>query len=670
MTSNNDEFSDSSDHATHLSTSQAFDDVRAMRGSLSELRRMSTSSVEPRDRVDAAYAFGNRPRALSRASRASSRSCAVSVHSQFSDDVPGGILLNASQAAARTGAGNSVGGAGAGSGAGAGPGVGSGAGAGEGIIPLSRHRSRRMTRSSNVSLHSMDNQSEADPDDVLQTREDVFFTMGGDHSRDDGIDFVELDDLREAARQKSNLAAVVGESSTDEGDGIAQEPLSGGRPQKYYSHRPLVPQPVGGGLKDDSPSSATIDVPVLDSSKDNLREEAEVQFEKGRVYSKERFSFFASEFEDTIHAPQLSALVEEGQSFSELFNESSGTWWLDCMDPTDDEMRIISRAFGIHPLTTEDITTEESREKVELFKNYYFVCFHTFDHDRESEDFLEPVNVYIVVFRTGILSFHFSPIQHAGNVRKRIRQLRDYVSVSADWICYALIDDITDSFAPIIHEIEEEADIIEDSVYVARDDDFVGLLRRIGESRRKVMTLLRLLSGKADVIKMFAKRCQENWDNAPKGEIGLYLGDIQDHIFTMHQNLSVYERIFSRSHGNYMAQLQVESVSSNNRVTEVLGKVTMLGTLFLPMNLITGLFGMNVTVPGEAQGNVKWWLGIFFFMVGMGIILFFVGHYWFMSGENSRLANSSGVSVRSSAASLFSRRTRRERADPRLGLRD
>ena len=61
----------------------------------------------------------------------------------------------------------------------------------------------------------------------------------------------------------------------------------------------------------------------------------------------------------------------------------------------------------------------------------------------------------------------------------------------------------------MIHGIEYEADAIEDAVFTARDTDFSSMLQRIGESRRKVMTLMRLLSGKADVIKMFAKRCQE-----------------------------------------------------------------------------------------------------------------------------------------------------------------
>jgi magnesium transporter len=68
------------------------------------------------------------------------------------------------------------------------------------------------------------------------------------------------------------------------------------------------------------------------------------------------------------------------------------------------------------------------------------------------------------------------------------------------------------------------------------------MLRRVGECRKTVMSLYRLLGNKADVIKGFAKRCNEHWDIAPRNEIGMYLGDIQDHIVTMTGNLSHYEK--------------------------------------------------------------------------------------------------------------------------------
>jgi magnesium transporter len=73
------------------------------------------------------------------------------------------------------------------------------------------------------------------------------------------------------------------------------------------------------------------------------------------------------------------------------------------------------------------------------------------------------------------------------------------------------------------------------------------MLRQVGACRKKVMGLYRLLGTKADVIKGFAKRCNEHWEVAPKSEIGLYLGDIQDHIVTMTGNLSHYERFVEKS---------------------------------------------------------------------------------------------------------------------------
>lgn len=237
-------------------------------------------------------------------------------------------------------------------------------------------------------------------------------------------------------------------------------------------------------------------------------------------------------------------------------------WWLDVLSPTEDELKVISQAFGIHPLSAEDIMLEEAREKVELFHNYYFVNYRTFDQDPRSANYMDPVNMYSVVFREGIITFHFSMTPHPANVRRRIRQLNDYLLVSSDWISYALVDDITDVFGPIIEDIEEEVDDIDEAIMSswgdekkkeARGDDekasmvtpeLTGgdVLRRVGDCRKRVMSLYRLLGNKADVIKGFAKRCNEQYMVTPHSDIGLYLGDIQDHIVTMTSNLSHYEK--------------------------------------------------------------------------------------------------------------------------------
>ena len=477
------------------------------------------------------------------------------------------------------------------------------------------HRSRRPTFN-NGSVRNLSLKD--DRTSVHNAAEDdVCFPTPDESTKTYNIDFEELDEfVAETLRAK----AV-------NGHGIRQKKLSfssqGNKPQTFqdlrYSAVPKIITHSTSSLKavsekvlDDSDTA----INSKDGGDERDGDPLGANGPRERRHSlagPTRYSFFTSEIESTIHAADFADLLSPGNTCRDLFDlpDDGGVWWLDIMNPTEEELHVFQRAFGIHRLTTEDIITQEVREKVELFKQYYFVCFRSFfQMDIHSEDYMEPVNVYMVVFREGIITITYTPSPHAANVRKRIGKLRDYMALTADWICYAMIDNIVDTFGPPIHAIEHEADTIEDSVFVARTEDFTPLLRQIGECRKKVMSLMRLLGGKADVIKGFAKRCNEQYSVTPRGEIGLYLGDIQDHVVTMMSNLGHFEKMLSRSHSNYLAQLSVGAIVTGNRANEVLSKITLVATILVPLNLICGLFGMNVPVPGRNTDGLGWFFGI------------------------------------------------------------
>lgn len=128
---------------------------------------------------------------------------------------------------------------------------------------------------------------------------------------------------------------------------------------------------------------------------------------------------------------------------------------------------------------------------------------------------------------------------------------------------------------------------------------------------------MRLLGGKADVIRGFSKRCNESYDVTPRGDIGLYLGDIQDHVVTMMSNLGHFEKMLSRSHSNYLAQLSVDQIQQGTRQNEVLSKITLLASILVPLNLVCGLFGMNVPVPGRNTEGLGWFFGILGVIIAM-----------------------------------------------------
>jgi magnesium transporter len=78
----------------------------------------------------------------------------------------------------------------------------------------------------------------------------------------------------------------------------------------------------------------------------------------------------------------------------------------------------------------------------------------------------------------GRYQFHFRTSPHPQNVRRRIKQLKDYISVTSDWISYALIDDITDAFGPLIQSIEYEVDSIDELVLILKESEQSDMLRR------------------------------------------------------------------------------------------------------------------------------------------------------------------------------------------------
>ncbi|CAJ0833649.1 13830_t:CDS:2 [Entrophospora sp. SA101] len=306
-----------------------------------------------------------------------------------------------------------------------------------------------------------------------------------------------------------------------------------------------------------------------------------------------RFTFYSTET-GTIRTNCFSEIPPKGQTMTELLKQ--GYFWIDVLSPTDSEMRILSSIFHIHPLTTEDIETEESREKCELFKNYYFINFRSYNQNNcNPSDDIEPISMFNVVMREGILS--------------------DYIKVTPDWINYALIDDITDSFAPLIRQVEFQSDAIDQLVLVLKNSEQQDMLVRIGICRKMVMTFLKLLGTKADVIKALIKRCEE---------INAAGGEKNDHIITMLQNLNHYELILSRAHSNYLAQISIEITQLSNKTNEIINKLTVFATVLVPMNVVTGLFGMNVKVPGQDEDDLIWFFSIVGALTLFGLISYFI----------------------------------------------
>jgi magnesium transporter len=169
----------------------------------------------------------------------------------------------------------------------------------------------------------------------------------------------------------------------------------------------------------------------------------------------------------------------------------------------------------------------------------------------------------------------------------------------------------------LITEIEQEASAIEDTVFLTRVDELSSVLLRVHDCRKKNMYTIHFLRGKAVVVKSLARHWDEAYLETPRNRIGLFLSDVQDHIETKMSKLEHFEDILSRSHSDYLTRLSVDTIGNRTRTLKVIVRITVIAAIVIPLNVICGLFGMNVWVPGRGSNGLGWWFGI----LG-GIILF------------------------------------------------
>ncbi|KAL4912684.1 hypothetical protein BDW62DRAFT_194065 [Aspergillus aurantiobrunneus] len=341
-----------------------------------------------------------------------------------------------------------------------------------------------------------------------------------------------------------------------------------------------------------------------------------------------QLTFFSSQLDSCLQAPSLDALKALYEPLSPLLEDGTygGLWWLDVTAPSEDDIETLSRIFNLHPLTTEDIKIRENREKIEAFGPYYFLSLRPARQvDTHEGARTSAVNVYAVVFRDGVLSFSMGSNPHVGHVRSRIKEHQSHLYLTSDWICYALIDDIVDGFAPFISQVESGVDTVEDSVSITRPDDIGLALQQIYRCRKEVLHIRQLLNDKTDVIRCFARHCDAF--GASSSQVTLYLSDIQDHVLTMMGNLDAAEQMLSRGQSKYLSQLSFDSTRMRNQISHALSRLTVIAGIVVPLQFVTGLFGMNVTVPAQESDTLTAWFSILGILLGLVVIFLTVARW-------------------------------------------
>jgi Mg2+ and Co2+ transporter CorA len=103
-----------------------------------------------------------------------------------------------------------------------------------------------------------------------------------------------------------------------------------------------------------------------------------------------------------------------------------------------------------------------------------------------------------------------------------------------------------------------------------------------------------------------------------------YFRDVYDHVVMMIQKLQIMNEVLTSLEETYLAKISIEMAKTSNEVNDVMKKLTLFASIIVPMTFISGVFGMNISIPwqtpGDDTGSLSAFVGIVVFMVVFAIL--------------------------------------------------
>jgi magnesium transporter len=249
-----------------------------------------------------------------------------------------------------------------------------------------------------------------------------------------------------------------------------------------------------------------------------------------------------------------------------------------------DAVRALATKYDLHPLAVEDVLHARQRPKVESYggedSEMLARLFIVVRVPRIKDEILLNEQLSIFVGHSTVLTFQQSRSEVWGPVVQRIRAKGSRLrSNDASFLAYSLMDAVVDSCFPILEYYSDRAEELEDRTLQQAEPD---LISEIHQLRRDLLQLHRLLWPLREVVSMMRRDPHECLSETTR----VYLRDLYDHVIQLVDVLETYREMTSDLTDTYMSSISI-------RMNEIMKVLTIIGTIFIPLTFLAGVYGMN-----------------------------------------------------------------------------
>jgi magnesium transporter len=290
---------------------------------------------------------------------------------------------------------------------------------------------------------------------------------------------------------------------------------------------------------------------------------------------------------------------------------SGGSVWVDVMAPDDESMAVLKAAYGLHPLAIEDCLHFPQRPKIDGYPNNLFLVWIAAAMDADRA--LASREIDFFLGKGYLITVHSAPVEAVEEVAMDACGVLNH---GAEWTLHAILDRSVDEMFPVVDMVGEELDRIEEELLRKVED---GQLQDLYAVKRVMLNLHKVIGPERDVLRAMARH-----DEFISREAYLYLQDVGDHVARIADAIDTYRDVASSAMDIYLSAI-------SNRLNVVMKQLTVVATIFMPLTLITGIYGMNLTNgmwPSPAWGwSFSAVIGSFAVIV-IGMLYVFKRRHW------------------------------------------
>jgi magnesium transporter len=297
-------------------------------------------------------------------------------------------------------------------------------------------------------------------------------------------------------------------------------------------------------------------------------------------------------------------------------NPAAGVYlWVDLAAPSIPESLILSDTFGFHPLSVEDALAAVQFPKIEAYDGYLYIILHGIDFCAGPEGFATH-DVDFFLGQTYLVTVHDGNSRSIAELQESVVRNVKILGEGPVSLFHRVVDTMVDHYRPEVDELEERLNELENGVFERSDH---ALVREILGEKRDVATLRRIVTPQRDVIARLARRDFPDIST----DMSFRFRDIYDHLVRIADDATIFQ---DRITGILDAHLS----SVSNRLNEVMKVLTLVATIFMPLTVLTGLWGMNVQLPSLPGGPSAqfWWIAAIMGVIVATMVLWFRGRRW------------------------------------------